>query len=510
MRPPALLLFLASLAVGSVWAGPAEAADDAVVRRADLLLRSGDVAEALGVLRTHLADDPDDVAAREMLSDVLVSTGNGSQALASAQAMVAVDADSADAWYLLGRATPDPEAALQAYQEALNRDAEHGRSWMGIAAVRRVEKDYEAAASAYDKALGFDKELAEAWNGLISVRADLGDKDGAVDAAARAVENVPWDPKVWVTHAILEPARAQDILRTGVSTHPEDLSLRYAYARSLVDSKNYREARRQYEAAAEIAPTMAELWVEHGLAGEVMTEALSDQGARRLLRLRDKAQVDPGAALNELDELAEENPRSGWVLLVRGNVRHAMRAYMLAEGDLRAAFERMPTSPEAQSALGVLLLGTERAEWARPLLAAASKARPHDDSLMVAAAMAAAEAGDHDTATTELEAAWKRFPTSPGPPLGLGRVKLAQEDPDGAYAVLAKAVRERPSGALVVALSAAALEAGRPEEAAVLLDSLASVTGDDTFAQAAQVLRDEAKKLEEEAKVEEAPEESSP
>ena len=35
-----------------------------------------------------LTDDPDDVAAREMLSDVLVSTGNGSQALASAQALI--------------------------------------------------------------------------------------------------------------------------------------------------------------------------------------------------------------------------------------------------------------------------------------------------------------------------------------------------------------------------------------------------------------------------------------
>lgn len=496
MRIPALLLALGlTLATAP---SDAHAASSPVTREAEELLRSGQISEALGLLRTHLADHPGDVPAREMLSDVLVSTGNGARALKSAQALVQASPESADAWYLLGRATPDPGAATKAYESALQRDSGHARAWMGIAAVRRVEDDLAAAESAYDKALGLDPTLAEAWNGLIAVQVDLEQEDEARRTAARAVEAVPEDPRVWLTRAVLEADTAHEILANGVRLHPRDLGLRYAYARALVDQGQHREARRHYEAAAEIAPTMPELWVEHGLAGEVMTGALSDAGARRLLRLRDKAQMDPGAALNELDELAAANPSSGWVLLVRGNVRHAMGAVIPAETDLRGAFERMPSSPEAQAALGVLLLGTGRPEWARPLLAAAAQARSHDDGLAVAAAMAAGEAGQHELAKGELEAAWARFPESPGPPLGLGRVLLAQDDPDGAYAVLSKAVRARPNGALVVALSSAALEAGRPLEAAELLESLASVTGDDTFAQAGAALREEAAKVEDE------------
>lgn len=500
MRTLALLL---ALGLGALAPAEAQAASSPVTRQAEEHLRSGEISEALTLLRTHLTDQPGDVAAREMLSDVLVSTGNGARALKSAQALVQADPNSADAWYLLGRATPDPVAATKAYENALQRDSGHARSWMGIAAVRRVEDDLPAAQTAYDKALALDDSLAEAWNGLIAVQVDQGQEAEARRTAVKAVQAVPEDPRVWLTRAVLEPDTAHEILAAGVGRHPRDLGLRYAYARALVDKGQHREARRHYEAAAEIAPTMAELWVEHGLAGEVMTGALSDAGARRLLRLRDKAQVDPGAALNELDELAAANPASGWVLLVRGNVRHAMGAVIPAETDLRGAFERMPSSPEAQSALGVLLLGTGRAEWARPLLAAAAEARSHDDGLAVAAAMAAGEAGQHELAKAELQAAWERFPESPGPPLGLGRVLLAQGDPDGAYAVLSKAVRARPNGALVVALSAAAMEAGRPLEAAQLLESLASVTGDDTFAEAGAALRDEAAKAEDEEALDE-------
>ena len=114
--------------------------------------------------------------------------------------------------------------------------------------------------------------------------------------------------------------------------------------------------------------------------------------------------------------------------------------------------------------------------------------------------MAAGQSGQYELAEKELQAAWLRFPDSPGPPMGLGRIHLAQGDPDGAYAILSKAVRAHPNGALVIALSAAAMEAGRPEEAADLLESLASVTGDDTFAKAGQALRDEQVRLEQEAK----------
>jgi len=489
---------LALLFVLSGTGSPAALAEElSASRRAEDLLRTGDLAGATGLLKFHLQQNPTDIAAREVLHDILLSTGRGDEALRAAQALAKQEPDSADAWYLLGRSHPEVTTALAAYEQALQRDSEHARSWMGIAAVRRVQGQLDESISAYERALDLDPQLLEAWNGLIGVYGDKGAYGQARGVAERALAIVPHEPKIWLSLAVLDAEQSHEVLSKGVIRHPDDLGLRYAYARAEFDRGRYASARTQYEEAARIAPNMPELWVEHGLAGELMTGALERDGAVRLLRLRDVARLDPAKALNELDEVVAANPHSGWALLVRGNVRHAMATYPAAESDLRAAFDRMPTSPEAQAALGVLLLGLKRPAEARPLLQAAVQRRPRDVSLVVASAMSAGESGDVETAERELLDAWKAFPGNPGPPLGLGRLQLALGQPELAYGVLARALEQAPHAELVLALSAAAIESGRPLQAAELLESLASVTGDDTFAKAGAALREEAQKAEE-------------
>ena len=149
----------------------------------------------------------------------------------------------------------------------------------------------------------------------------------------------------------------------------------------------------------------------------------------------------------------------------------------------------MPSTPEAWSALGTLLLGTRRAAEARPLLVQARDARPRDVSLAVAAAVSAAESGDIATAERELKDAMQAFPQSPGPPLGIARLYLSAGQPDAALEVIEIALERRPDINLAGALVAAAQEAGKPQAAIDILDRLAIRTGDPRLKRVADGLR---------------------
>jgi tetratricopeptide (TPR) repeat protein len=107
----------------------------------------------------------------------------------------------------------------------------------------------------------------------------------------------------------------------------------------------------------------------------------------------------------------------------------------------------------------------------------------------VAAAVAAAQAGDLLASEKELLLAMERFPRSPGPPMGLARLYLSVGKKDDAFGVLTQALARNPGLNLALALVSAAREAGRPQDAVSILDQLATQTGDPRLRKAADGLR---------------------
>jgi predicted Zn-dependent protease len=228
---------------------------------------------------------------------------------------------------------------------------------------------------------------------------------------------------------------------------------------------------------------------EQAIIEEIRSGALSPNGAAALLGVRSMVPDNATQAVKLLDKLAEDHPHSGWVRLVRGNLYRGSGRTQQAEEDLRSALDRMPASPDAWSALGLFLLDRRRAEEARPLLDKAVGARPDDVSLVVAAAMATGQAGAVEEADTALQAAISRFPGNPGPVLGLARLRLSNDDADGAFDVLHTALRRGPEVSVAYALVSTAQEAERPEEALRILEALRAETGDPRFDRAVQGLK---------------------
>jgi len=451
------------------------------------MLQEGSIDLALETVRQHLQGHPNDTAAHELLIDILNGIGRNQEAVLFYSAATQVPTANADAWYLLGRTLLDPPQAEDAFNRALALEPDHARAWMGLGAVRRVKDQSAEATEAYQRAIALDRTLSEAWLGWIAITiAEGGD---ALSIARQARAAIPSDPNVRLLIAQLDPSNATIELTDAMRKLPSDPRIPAMLARTLFESKKWDLAEDAYRQALELNPSAADLRVELALVKEIRSGVLRPEDAQSLLEFRGPRDGDPGASIPKLDQIVSNNPNSGWARLIRGNVKNSAGEAKSAEKDLRAALDRMPASPEAQSALGLVMLNKHQAAEATSLLTFASERRPHDVSLAVAAAMARAEAGDLPGAEIALREAQVRFPTSTGPILGLARIRLSHGDPEGAVQILANAFHEQPSREIFLALTAAAIEAGQGEQAAAMLDEMADKTNNETLREAANQLR---------------------
>lgn len=482
-------LLLASITALTVGLAPRPAAG-ASLELAEALLERGDVAAALDEVKARVAEAPGEVPSHELLIDILFATGRAGLALDLYRGLAKNNTGQADFLYLLGRASPDAASSESAYRAALALDPEHARAWMGVGAVHRAQGQWADAASAYDAALARDTSLMEAWTGLRSSHLGAGDTAAAEAAVRRQIGVFPDAIDGWTALSQLEHTDATTIWKEAVKARPRDANRKGALARAAFEAGDWKAAQRAYEQAIKGgAVDAAAMRAEQAIIEEIRSGALSPNGAAALLGVRSMVPDNATQAVKLLDKLAEDHPHSGWVRLVRGNLYRGSGRTQQAEEDLRSALDRMPASPDAWSALGLFLLDRRRAEEARPLLDKAVGARPDDVSLVVAAAMATGQAGAVEEADTALQAAISRFPGNPGPVLGLARLRLSNDDADGAFDVLHTALRRGPEVSVAYALVSTAQEAERPEEALRILEALRAETGDPRFDRAVQGLK---------------------
>jgi tetratricopeptide (TPR) repeat protein len=459
----------ASLAV------PARAAD------VEALLRAGRVGEAVPAARAEARQRPDDLDVQERWIDLALSVGIREQALAPVEARLQADPGDADAHYLMGRLALSADEAVTHYEAALARAPAHPRAPMGLAAIHRARGQLAEAVTAYRTALSRDPSLTEAWGGIQASLLLQGEREAALATAREAMAAVPDAPEPYLAVATLEPDRAREVLAEGVRRAPEDPRLHLTLARAHLDAGDGPAAMDSVRRALERAPHSAEGQYLAMASRDVAAGDLDAEGWGRL----DAAIRESGAARTTAEhdavwsrfvQLTTDHPQCALCWIGRARAMASMNRLDRALFDARKAAGLAPTEAEVQATLGLLLLLDGQHDASLDWLRRAEQARPQDASLAIARLKAEEGAGHADEARRLAVEALARFPYDRRIILEVAGLIGRQGDPDGAYLVLREGLERRPDPVIVVALAAAARDAGYLAEAVEILERLAAKT----------------------------------
>jgi tetratricopeptide (TPR) repeat protein len=441
---------------------------------AEDLLREGRLQEAIPVARAELDAHPQHVEAGERWLDLLTTLGLGDVAVAEAQRGVVARPGSADANYLLGRALPSADLSRRAYERALELDPRHARATMGLGSLARAANDPTTADAKFSAAVKLDPSLIEAWQGLVAARLMSARPDLAIETARANISANPTAAEGYLTLSVLDAGHAVSLLEAASVKVKGDPRIFAALAEARLRNGDAAGARTAVNAALKLDPGRAEAvrvaWVLSSIeAGKLPVSAWAAlDDVQRLQR------SDRGAARAKLTALVAASPSSVVPLVRRARLFSDTGEQALAGADLQAALKLDPTDAETQADVGRWLLANGRAQDAKRWLEAASLARPWDAGLALAAGTAAVGAGDAAWAAPFLVAAVNRFPYDAQLALAAANALSKLGDREGAYRTLSAASRRLPDGRLVVALAAAAKDAGRYAEAADIVEALAA------------------------------------
>lgn len=200
------------------------------------LLRNGQRAQAVELLRRITSANPRDADARLLLGSILQEDGNRDESLAQLTEAVRLRPKSAEAHNALGEALNtfgDPHAARPEFETAVQLDPRFAQARVNLGLVLLQARQFAAAAQSLDRALellppgpdaayphylrakayteqnsvekaaaqlseavSLQPSLAEAWSDLGQARKTLFDDAGALAAFERAAELSPEDPVV--------------------------------------------------------------------------------------------------------------------------------------------------------------------------------------------------------------------------------------------------------------------------------------------------------------------------
>lgn len=440
---------------------------------AERLLRSGDLSAAWQAAQHEAEASPDDLDVQERLIDIALALGVQDLVVPRLRDDLKARPDRAASHYLLGRVALEAPEAEAHYQAALKRDPNFSRAHMGLGAIRRADGQLDEAVKLYRRALNREPTLSEAWAGLQASLLQQGDMQGALEAAKEATQVIPTEPDPYIAAATLEPARARETLEIGVKTVGNDPRLYAMLARVYLDSGEGEEAQQALLEALKLAPNYAEAGYLFLVAREIQEKRLDPEGWRALQAAQ--AEKDPDKARVAFDDMVGRYPNSALAWLGLGKVRAEAGDLEAGALDLARAASLSRGEPEVLANQGLVLLRAGRADEAFPPLHAAVKQRPADVSLTIAAIEAATGAGRKQDARKVAVDGLKRHPQDLRMIFQTAKVLSNQGDREGAYLVLRDSLKNQPDPRLIVALAAAARDAGYYAEAAEILDRLSKV-----------------------------------
>ena len=449
------------------------------IPRSETLLLSGNVTAALAAVDEEVAAQPDDVSTQERRIDILLGLGAVTKAVEGASDRVEANPLDADAHYLLGRALPEAREARQAYERALKIDPLHARSHMGMGAIHTALGDLPSAAAAYGRAVRIDATLAEAWLGAVRTQLALDQLETAREMAKKAVLAVPDAADAWLTVAALHPDQGRELLATAATRAGHDPRIHALLSQALLDAGEASEAVRSAKAALAIDPTEPTALRVDLFARQLVAGTLDMAGMQRL---REAKPAD-------VEALVAAYPRTPVTWLARANGRLAADDLDGALADLRVAQKLAPDEIEVLGQLGLLLEHRKEHADAAPLLTRASRARPWDAGLALAAGGALSGAGRHEEAIRWLSDLEKRLQYDSRSSIALADALLRNGDAEAAYQVVLAATERKTDPQILVALMTMAAQSGRYDEAASMLEEIGRKMGNPKALELASKLR---------------------
>ncbi|MFL9926714.1 tetratricopeptide repeat protein [Herbaspirillum lusitanum] len=291
-------------------------------------------------------------------------------------------------------------------------------------------KDKNASFNILQKVAQPYPELMESHLALAQGAFSIGDNDYAQREARAALKIKPDSELAILTLAQVTPDAkdAMKLVADFVKRYPNSREVRIAYARGLVEQKQYKDARAQFEALlkedGEDPTTLFALGVLSAqtdqlkdaenylqrylkiLAAQPEDDRDPSQAALLLSRIAEERK-DPDAALKYLDVVEPGNDgyvnvqiRRAQLLVQRGDVDGARTALELAQGEAGTDGEQL----QLLQAESVLLRDSNRSKEASEVLKKALERFPNNTDLLYDYAMVAEKLSDY----TEMENSLRR------------------------------------------------------------------------------------------------------
>lgn len=429
-----------------------------------------------------LAQQTRDPRLARRAAEMAVAAKQADDTLAAVRLWYKLDPESEEATqYFVGMVvTSDNIADLEPVFEKRLREATPGRRGLLMFQMQQLlarAKDKEVAGAMLERLIAPYGNTMEAHVVRAQAAFGRGEREEAQRAARAALAAKP-DSEIAVlmlAQALEDEAQILPMLEQFLKANPTAREVRAAYARVLVNRKDYPRARQEFELLLKDQPDNAAHLYALGILSTQMSDA---QAAERhftrfveVLGRNPEDERDPSRALLILSQLAEERGDLAGALQWLDKVPEGTdaqtlfsaqlrRAHVLGkQGDLNSARRLLaalkPSEPAQQAQVAVaesqLLRDAGRLPEAYALMEAAAKRFPNNPDLLYDFALLAEKLGKVDVMETQLRAVMAQAPDNHHAYNALG-YSLAERNLrlQEAYMLIAKALEMAPGDPFIM------------------------------------------------------------
>ena len=410
------------------------------MRATDLALKFGQPDQAIEALQIWRETDPSSLMARRMLSSVLLRSGKIDQARDEFASLLKADESHSAQNFIqifqMLAAFPDRTAALRL--------------------MRELAQPYPGVAEAHWAVA----QLAQA----------SGDSELAMNEAEQARSLRPdWDMAVALDAVLLQkkdPRKSLDLLHGYLSGHPEAQEIRMQYARELLDQKQYKAAREQFQYMANKNPDNPEFAYAIALISLQLNDLNSAE--TELKQALSKGKADQSTVQFYLGQLSEAKNKDEEAIAYYRQVKDGdflvpaqiRTAYLLSKhgqlAEAREILHRIQVNNNQQRAKlamieAQLLRDANQLDEAYRVLNEALENAPDDVDLLYETGMMADQSGKPDVFETLMRKLIKIKPdyAQAYNALGYGMLERNEHIPE-AMALVEKALQLAPDDASIM------------------------------------------------------------
>ncbi len=254
-------------------------------RAAQLALQSGDMEKSVEAVKLWQELEPDSAMAKRMLSSLLLRGGRLDEARPYLVEVLKGEGDSVGLTFLqlypLAAPQPDKEAVLKLMRDLAAPYPEVSEAHWVVAQLARSAGDEKLALSEAREA----HRLKPGWDAPVSLEAQLLSKNS--------------------------PEQSLKLLDDFLSAHPEANEIRLQYARELLEQKQYKPARDEFQILAHENPDNVELAFAVALISLQLNDFPGAEDQLKNVLVKDgKTQDDVAYFLGQLHEAKEDNEKA--------------------------------------------------------------------------------------------------------------------------------------------------------------------------------------------------------